>query len=238
MAIEIRVASEAADIQAIQRQRYQIYIEELRYAQPHACAITRTIAEPLDERSVLFGAFYDGRIVGSVRLTFASAHPLDGGPAWPAKDEATHVENFGPYTAMYRLRAFERWYPHAIGIVTKLMIAPEHRCGTLLARISLALYRYTRDTWPHVRFCVIDCVPPLERYYLRLGYRRIGPPIQHPAAGWVLPMAFALYDRRHFVAVRSPLARACPRHDTASSAWFQRMIVQRSSSAPAESIAS
>jgi len=238
MAIEIRIATDASDIHAIQRQRYEIYVDELLYPQQHACHAMRTIAEPIDDRAVLFGAFGDDGIVGSVRLTLPSLGGLVNAAECPAPWQSAHDDGFAEYTDLYGLHAFERWYPRGVCIVTKLMIAPAHRRGTLFAQLGLELYRYTRDTHPQIMFCVIDCVPHLQRYFLRLGYRRIGPPFEHPAAGRVLPMAFPLYDRCHFEAVRSPLAQVCPRHDPLTAEWFRQTFVDCRSCMPLESVES
>lgn len=210
MAIDIRVVASPQEISAIERQRYAIYVEELGYPQGHACHGSRTVREPMDACGVLFGAFEKGRLVASVRVNYGS--PRAGNGDDPA---------LGDFTALYGLRRFGPWYPAGISVVTKLMIEPEYRAGTLMARLGVALYVHTRDTRPSTRFCVIDCVPALRDYFQRLGYRQIGPQFRHPAAGMVVPMAFPVYDRRHFESVRSPLARVCPRHDEATAAWFR-----------------
>ena len=214
MAIDIRVVAAPHEVRAIQRQRYEIYIEELGYPQRHACYQSRIVAEPMDAVGVLFGAFEQDRLVASVRVNYGSVAAENG------DDPA-----LGEFTALYGLRRFGRWFPGGISVVTKLMIEPAHRAGTLMARLGLALYIHTRETRPATMFCVIDCVLALRSYFQRLGYRQIGPWFQHPAAGLVVPMAFPVYDRKHFEAVRSPLARACPRHDEISAAWFRSSFV-------------
>lgn len=168
--------------------------------QRHADTQQRTVAEPLDATGLLFGAFSDAQLVASVRV---------------------HYRDFGDYEAMYDLRRFGPYFPDGLSVVTKLMIDPDWRAGSLLARLGLALYVHTRDHCPQTKFCIIDCVPRLKPYFERLGYRQIGPAIAHPAAGAVIPMAFAVYDLAHFRRVRSPLASVCPSHDAESTAWFE-----------------
>jgi hypothetical protein len=218
VAIDIRVVTAPHEVHAIQRQRYEIYVEQLGYRQAHACAVTRTVAEPTDASAVLFGAFDRDRLVASVRVTY-------GEPGRRSRSDASGEHLLAEYTDLYGLRRFGRWYPAGISVVTKLMIDPEHRAGTLMARLGLALYVHTRDTRPTTMFCVIDCVPRLRSYFERLGYRPVGPSLDHPAAGLVVPMAFPVYDRKHFASVRSPLARVCPRHDEATAAWFRETFV-------------
>jgi hypothetical protein len=116
---------------------------------------------------------------------------------------------------------FKPSWHERLAVVTKLMVRPEFRHGIVLSRLGLALYEFTCDSEPNARFCLIDCIPPLKHLFVRLGYRQIGPSMRHPAAGMVLPMAFPIYNLAHFRRVRSPLAVACPRHDTVSCAWFE-----------------
>lgn len=208
MAIDIRPIGDAAEHLAVLRQRYAIYVEELGYAQPHADAAARTVAEPMDAGAVLFGAFDGPRLLASARVNYGDAG----------------AETFGPLAQAYGLQRYGPWFPRGIGIVTKMMIEREHRAGTLLARMGLALYRWTQRTRPHTMFCVIDCVPGLVACYRRLGYRPVGAPFRHPAAGPVQPMALAVYDLAHLRRVRSPLAAACPRHDEATARWLDSII--------------
>lgn len=209
MSLVIRPVAGADERLAVRQQRQAIYVEELGYRPADD--------ERLDATGVLFGAFDGTRLVGSVRVNYGEA------------DDA-----FGDYETLYRLRRFGPWFPQGISIVTKLMIEPAHRAGTLMARFGVALYEHTRRTRPQTMFCVIDCVPALAGFFLRLGYRPIGAPFLHPAAGTVLPMAFAVYDRLHFERVRSPLAAVCPLHDAASAAWLSRLLAQEQAGAVSE----
>lgn len=193
MALEIRRVTSADELAAVRRQRHAIHVGELGYPPSHA--------EPLDATGWIFGAFSGGELAASVRVNY---------------------DSFGDYEALYRMRRFGPHFPAGMSVVTKLMIAPAWRAGTLMARLGLALYVHTRDHRPQTQFCLIDCVPPLKGFFLRLGYRQIGPAIDHPAAGPVLPMAFAVYDLDHFRRVGSPLATVCPHHDAATAAWFAR----------------
>lgn len=206
MSLTIRPVHRAHEVAAIQHQRYAIYVEELGYPQRYADPATRRVAEPLDDTGVLFGAFDGDRLVGSVRVN----HGSDG-------DLLEYVELFG-------LRRFGRWFPEGVSIVTKLMIEPAYRRGTLLARIGQALYRHTVQTRPRTQFCMVDSVPEHAGFFLRLGYRPIGPHFLDPAAGVVLPMAFPVFDLEHFRRVRSPLAAVCPFHDETSAAWFRQHL--------------
>ena len=205
MSIEIRLIDGPDELQAVLRLRRRIYVEELGYALPPTPANQPLAAEPLDTTGHLFGAFEGTRLVGAVRVNYGSAGPDSG---------------FGSYAAFYGVTRFGPAFPQGISIVTRLMAEPAHRSGQTMVRFGVALYEHTRDTQPQVAFCIIDCVPALQPLFQRIGYRQIGPALQHPAAGTVLPMAFAVYHREHFQRVQSPLATVCPRHDRATADWF------------------
>lgn len=204
MTAEIRLATTPAEMLAVQRQRYAIYVRELGYRQRHADPTTETIAEPMDATGCIIGAFCGNSVVASVRVNYGDGSAL------------------AEYADLYGLHRFEPYSPAHLSIVTKLMIDPGYRAGTLMARFSVALYEYTARHKPGVLFCVIDCAPALRDFFLRIGYRQIGPAFQHPEADTVVPMAFAVYDLEHFKRIRSPLARVCPHHDALSVAWFRR----------------
>jgi hypothetical protein len=208
MSIDIRLINGPDELQAVLQLRRRIYGEELGYDLPLAPAGQPLAGEALDLTGHLFGAFEGTRLVGAVRVNYASVDPGRAG------------DGFGTYADFYGMRRFGPAYPQGISIVTRLMAEPEHRSGQTMARFGVALYEHTRDTQPQVDFCIIDCVPALKPLFLRIGYRQIGPVLQHPVAGPVLPLAFAVYHREHFARVGSPLAAVCPRHDRATAEWF------------------
>ncbi len=205
MSLDIRLINGPDELQAVLRLRQRIYVEELGYALATSPADRPLEAEALDATGQIFGAFDGSRLVGAVRVNYGSDRPQGG---------------FGSYAAFYGMDRFGPAFPRGISIVTRLMAEPAHRTGQTMANFGVALYEHTRDTQPEVAFCIIDCVPALKPMFQRIGYRPIGPALQHPAAGTVLPMAFAVYHREHFLRVQSPLAAVCPRHDRRVAEWF------------------
>jgi Acetyltransferase (GNAT) domain len=193
------------ELRSVLKQRFNVYHEELGYPLP--VGVTGDLEpEALDSRGTIFGAFAEDTVIGSVRLNYGAADDPDGG--------------FGVYTRFYDLRHFHEHFPHNLVLVTRLVMAPTHRGGSMLQQFAIALYEHTRQEQPDVRFCIIDCIPKLQAMFERIGYRQIGPWLDHPMAGPVVQMAFAVYDLHHFQRVRSPLARVCPRHDPDSAAWL------------------
>ncbi len=205
MNLTIRPVTADEEMQAVLRLRRQIYGDELGYRlllEPDGSLPP----EPLDANGTVFGAFEGARLVGAVRVNYGDAARADGG--------------FGFYASFYGMHRFGREHPEGISIVTRLMALPAWRNGRTMAQFGVALYEHTRDHRPQVRYCLIDCVPPLKSLFEAIGYRQTGPALQHPVAGTVLPMGFAVYHRHHFERVGSPLAAVCPRHDAESAEWF------------------
>ena len=211
MSYDVMPVRDPDTMHSIARQRYEIYVEELGYHQVHANAACRTVVEPLDATGVLYAVRDGEALAGSARVNYGCDDP---GPV------------FGEYRQLYPMKRFGAAYPRQLCIVTKLMLAPSYRSGTLLSVVASGLYTHMRVLRPDVRFCLIDCVPPLRGVFERLGYRVIGSAFQHPAGPPVLPMAFVVYGRTHFERVGSPLARLCPHDDISGLTWFEQAFEQ------------
>ena len=201
MAAEIRPISSSEEMLAVQRQRYATYINELKYPDPHADHANRTIVEPQDTTGTTLGAFMGDELIGSVRISY---------------------RDFGEYGDLPSVRRFGPYFPDRLMLITKMVIEPPYRSGTLLARFGVELYRHTIAAHPETIFGVMSCVPSLQGFFLRFGYRPIGPAFHHSYAGMTVPMAVALYDLHHFRRSGSTVVKLCPRHDTESSDWFAR----------------
>lgn len=201
MAIEIRPLRCADELHAVQRQRYEIYIEELGYANPHAEPGTRVVADALDERGQILGAFDGGVLAGSVRMNYGE---------------------FGEHAELKCVRRFGPYFPDRMMLITKLVIDPAYRAGTLMGRFGLAIYAHAHITHPQTMFGVISCVPSHKHFYQRFGFKQIGATFRHSASGLNVPMAAAIYDKHHFERVGCPITKTCPRHDAESSEWFAR----------------
>ena len=201
MSIEIRLARTAADIEAAQRQRYDIFVRDMGYAAPDAHRREQRTVDPLDATGDILVAYDGARLAGSVLINHG---------------------DLGVYAQLDCLRRFGPYFPDRLMLITKLVIAPPYRRSSLMTRLALALYVHCRDQHPATLFGALACVDGHAGYYERLGYRPLGEHLDHPAAGRVAMMAVALYDQKHFQRVCRPVARLCPRHDAESSDWFAR----------------
>lgn len=201
MSLEIRLARTTADIEAAQRQRYDIFVRDMGYAAPDEHHRQERTVDPLDTTGDILVAYDGARLAGSVLINHG---------------------DLGGYAQLACLRRFGRYFPDRLMLITKLVIAPAYRRSSLMTRMALALYVHCRDHHPGTLFGALACVDGHANYYERLGYRALGETLDHPAAGRVAMMAVALYDLKHFQRVCRPVARLCPRHDAESSEWFAR----------------
>jgi len=97
MAIEIRPLCSAAELRAVQQQRYVIYVEELGYANPHVGPDTRVVVDALDATAQILGAFDGSELVGSVRINYGQ---------------------FGEYADLDCVRRFEPYFPDRMMLIT------------------------------------------------------------------------------------------------------------------------
>lgn len=201
MAIEVRLLTGAEELRAVQRQRYAIYVEELGYANPHATQDGRAVTDALDETGHILGAFDGGTLAGSVRINYGE---------------------FGEYAELECIRRFGPYLPDRMKLISKMVIAPAYRAGTLMGRLGVAIYAHTLCHYPETMFGVMSCVPAHLGFFKRFGFRPIGPGFTHSAAGFTYPMAAAIYDQHHFRRIGCQLIKLCPHHDAKSSDWFAR----------------
>jgi hypothetical protein len=210
MPITIRFVTEPDELLAIHRQRYAVYVEELKYPQKWADHVAGTVIEPLDATGHILGAFDNqGQLLGSVRLNYG-------------------VESdFGEYVELYGMKQFGPYFPERLVLTTKMILDLGHRGGTLMLRLCQASLLHTKECFPKTAFALIDSKPPLDGYFQRLGFRPTGPMIQHPAAGSVVPMAFLFDDGEYLRRIGSPLKKFCSDvGETESVRWYQMAFGQ------------
>lgn len=186
MAIQIRVAKNEDERQAIYRFRYQIYIQEMGRNQRYADHARTEIQEPLDATATNIFASINNEVIGCIR--FNSGQDTD----------------FGEYVESYAMRLAGPFFPQNCSITTKFMVAPEYRRSTLPMQLCVKCYFLGVSCGTFFDF--IDCNPHLEAIFANYGYRAYRGRIQHPEYGDVLPMVLAALDHKHLESLRSPFA--------------------------------
>jgi N-acyl amino acid synthase FeeM len=205
MPIEIRHITKPAELIAVYRQRYTVYVEELKYPQRYADHAARTVVEPLDSYGHILGAYEEGVLVGSIRINFGS--------------EAA----FGNYVDLYHMRSFASYFPERLSICTKFIVARSHRASMIMNELSKASFTYAPVHRAGNVFNLIDSKPPLDGYFRRLGYRQVQPNIMHPDAGEVVPLVLVIFDKSYLERIGSPFARLLQgMRDDESMRWFYK----------------
>jgi len=171
---------------AVARLRYRVYVEEMGRAEPHADHATRTVLDPDDERAIVLAAFdADGEAIGTVR--------------WQAAADLTHdnlaFHGFNTMPDALRSRS---------SLTAKLITDAKHRRGALTSRLMLGVFRSGYEHQRRVN--LINCNPPLDRFFARFGFVAMGEPRDHPVYGMVRVMMLPMADLAYFEAIGSPFA--------------------------------
>ena len=183
--LEIRLATSPAELEAIYRFRYAIYVEEMHRKQKYADHEARRIEDPLDRGSCILGAWENGEVVGTVRASFL------------------RCVDIGDYFDFYQVGRLPREQIGRASITTRLMIHPRHRQRSLAIRLARAIYQI--GLREGITTDLIDCNDHLVPFFTGLGYRAHRDDLVHPEYVSVTVMKFELFDHTHLQAIRSPL---------------------------------
>jgi GNAT superfamily N-acetyltransferase len=187
MTLQIRQARTPAELQAVYRLRYEVYVEELGRVQRYADHETRQVVEPLDQTGRVFCAFDAERLVGTVRNNFARDSDL------------------GEYESLYGMASVGANHPRATSITTKLLVIKDYRSSSLGYRLASAAYADGLAAGIEHNFA--DVYPARVPFFEKLGYRVHLPEVVHPEYGPVIVMRLDLRDEAHLRAVDSPFLR-------------------------------
>lgn len=181
---QIRLVSSAAEMEAVARLRYEVYVEEMGRTQPFASVVERKVREPMDERGLVTGAFSsDGQAVGTLRVN-------------PASDPTI------PLRELYGWKESSEWPISRCCLATKLIVAADRRGAALaMGLIRLAYTESMKRGWRH---CWLDANEHLVGLYTRIGFRPLDRRV-HPLYGQVTVMRWDFLDLEHMRACRSPM---------------------------------
>jgi hypothetical protein len=185
-----RIAQTVEEKRAVQRFRYEVYVEELGKRISSADHERRLIAEPEDDDPCAVH-LYAGKledISGALRIL---CYPPGAAPQG-------QVERF----SMGRFSALE---DTAVSVSGRFVVKPSLR-GKLVM-LTLARMGYEQVLSRGVRLDFIYCAPGLVRSWRRLGYRPFGGDLVASEDGLRVPLVMAMHDQAFFASVGSPLAR-------------------------------
>lgn len=171
---------------AVARLRYGVYVVEMGRAEPHADHATGTVLDPDDERAIVLAAFdASGEAIGTVR--------------WQAADALTHDD-----LAFHGFDTMPDDLRRRSSLTAKLITDAKHRRGALTTRLMLGIFRsgYEHES----RVNLINCNPPLDRFFARFGFVAMGEPGDHPVYGMVRVMMLPMADLAYFDDIGSPFA--------------------------------
>lgn len=179
---DVSVCRDEAALQAVQRLRYEIYVEEMGRPQPHADHVNKRITDDLDARGHTLTIEADGELAGTLRLSFLS-------------------DGIGKYEDMYSLGDLTPSERKRHVVVTALMLRPSVRGTGAMGQLFRAVYAHARVLGGEC--CWIDCNSPLVPVFEHYGFKAVTT-FPHPLYGNVHLMRLDLLDRAHLTAVRSP----------------------------------
>jgi predicted GNAT family N-acyltransferase len=183
----VKVAETAEEREAIYRQRYSIYAEELHVYESLADHERKILTDDNDAASRLVYARIGNDVVGTIRVQLVSDASL------PDLYRATfHVDEFVgtvPYERM--------------GVISRFMVnKPYRHTNVAFALMRAVLEVVLRDG---VQLLFLDCSPHLVNLYLSLGFRTYTSNYHSVDLGVVVPMVGVLPDLDHLARIRSPL---------------------------------
>jgi hypothetical protein len=176
MGYEFARATTGAEIEAVQRLRYAVYVDEMKRYDDVAGGEHGRFAEPEDEYSWICYARDGERVVAATRLTW-------GGDGFSNRQ----VEQF-------QLAPFLAELPgEAIGVGERNTVLPSHRGSGVLD--ELLAYSSTVTNVQDLRVVFGCCEPHLLSLYLRMGQRTYAPRnINSPSAGYLIPLVSFVPD--------------------------------------------
>ena len=167
--LDVRIATTAAEREAIQRFRYSIYVEELGRYGAGADHDHRLLAEPEDERSWLYYAMDGDELVASTRITW-------GGHGFSERQ----IEH-------YRLEPFLAELPRdTLAVGERMMVAPGRRGADVFVELARSIEPIQEAHGVKIVFGA--CEPHLLSMYLAFQRPYADRNINAPEAAYLIPL--------------------------------------------------
>lgn len=186
----IKRAKVEAEMRAIYRLRYDVYVEEMGRYRAIADHENRFLVEPDDAISRLYCAVDDTyRVVGTMR------HTWGGDTAFPPR-----------MIEQYHLAPFLAEVPREqIVVGERFMVAPHLRGADLIFRLFRTYLEFVNEQ--RIQLVFGDCEPHLLNLYLGMGFRTYSRRnVNSPETGYLIPLVMVAEDVAYFRRIGSPLA--------------------------------
>ncbi|MGV7212206.1 N-acyl amino acid synthase FeeM domain-containing protein [Bradyrhizobium sp. UFLA05-112] len=181
---QVSVAKSAAELEAIGRLRYDLYVERDQKAYAHADHVRRCLLEPVDDVSLNFQVKQDDRLLAAVRVTWAPDALLD-----------LHLR---PLVEGARIACLS-----TAVVNSRFVVRPELRARAVIVPLFCEVYR--TGMLAGATCCVIGTRSDLVGIFERFGFRETGFHIRDPIAGRIHNLNLNPYDLAHLKKVASPL---------------------------------
>jgi hypothetical protein len=204
----IAFAESAEEREAVCRQRYTVYTEEMHLYQASADHARRVLTDRYDATARLLYARVGNEIVGSLRLHLGR----DG-------------EIPDAFKTVYDLPQFAAAVPYAdISVCTRFMVSAKHRNTSVAFRLIQANYEFHLQQ--NLQLGFVACAPHLVNMYLALGFRTYAKNYNDPDVGFVIPMVYVIRDLNHLTRLSSPLLRIASKYlaPSDSPAWVDSVL--------------
>ncbi|MBU6429684.1 MAG: GNAT family N-acetyltransferase, partial [Cyanobacteria bacterium REEB65] len=200
--LKIQLAESPEEREAIQAFRYRVYVDEMGKPMAEADHVHKRVVDPADATGIIFAAYEDDELVGTLRLNV--------GLASMAND---------PHLAIYNAGLFADVDPDKLAFASRFMLRRDYRGSMAAHRLSLGALEAAMSRG--VRLALCYCAPYLISYYEQMGFRRYTNNFQDEL-GYRIPMVMVLYDAEHLRAVKSPLLERVPPPPPGEDwhAWF------------------
>jgi CRP-like cAMP-binding protein/predicted GNAT family N-acyltransferase len=186
---ETRETQDESELRAVQRFKYEIYVEEMGRYGAIADHERRLLVEADDPASHHFLVTVDGTLAATMRLT------------WGGDDALTerHVEQ-------YDLGGFlAQMAPAELVVGERFMIAPAYRGSTVLLDLFTAYMEFVNRR--RIQLIFGDCEPHLLNTYQALGFRTYTERnVNSPETGYLIPLVIVAEDVDYLRRLGSPLA--------------------------------
>jgi predicted GNAT family N-acyltransferase len=186
---ETRETQDESELRAVQRFKYEIYVEEMGRYGAIADHERRLLVEADDPASHHFLVTVDGTLAATMRLT------------WGGDDALTerHVEQYDLGGFLAQLA------PAELVVGERFMIAPAYRGSTVLLDLFTAYMEFVNRR--RIQLIFGDCEPHLLNTYQALGFRTYTERnVNSPETGYLIPLVIVAEDVDYLRRLGSPLA--------------------------------
>lgn len=192
MALEVKLALTPAEREAVYAFRYQVYVDEMGKPMAEADHERRMVKDAADDSGLVFAAYEDGELVGTLRVNIGLESMLGD-----------------PRLGIYDLHLFDDSDPARFAFASRFMLRRDYR-GSMAAH-KLSITALEAALAEDVRLCFCYCAPYLVSFYEQMGFRRYTDNF-NDELGYRIPMVMVLFDLAHLRAVHSPLVDRIPPH--------------------------